>query len=190
MDNRKCHMEHFLLTHQPFLSQRAWTAGAPLDRELQCEGPQARQERGPPRRHVPHRKCDLAADPHQRSSASKRPTHEMLTFANETSRPPDRRAIRSAVSAPINKRPSVFPLTFQPVGAEKNSTRDSQNVVTVDCCRDFPAQDTSEGKPPICSDFLSHPDFRDFSQNNQQSEEYYSNTSCYIDNMKSVKYLN
>lgn len=119
MDNRKCHMEHFLLTHQPFLSQRAKTAGAPLDRELLCEGPRARQERGPPRRHVPHRKCDLAADPHQRSSASKRPTHEMLTFANETSRPPDRRAIRSAVSAPINKRPSVFPLTFQPVGAEE-----------------------------------------------------------------------
>lgn len=190
MDNRKCHMEHFLLTHQPFLSQRAKTAGAPLGRELRCEGPQARQERGPPRRHVPHRKCDLAADPHQRSSASKRPTHEMLTFADETSRPPDRRAIRSAVSAPINKRPSVFPLTFQPVGAEKTPLVTHKTslrwIVAVISRREIPQRENHH----ICSDFLSHLDFRDFSQNNQQSEEYYSNTSCYVDNMKSVKYLN
>lgn len=190
MDNRKCHLEHFLLTHPPFISQRAKTEGAPSDRELLCKGPQARQERGPPRRHVPHRKCDLAADPHQRSSASKRPTHEMLTFANETSRPPDRRAIRSAVSAPINKQPSVFPLTFQPVGAEKTPLVTHKTSFRLIVAVIFRRKIPQRKKPPICSDFFPHLDFSDLSQNNQQSEEYYSNTSCYMDKMQSVKYLN
>lgn len=88
-------------------------------RERLSNSPQARQEEGPPPRHAPYRKRDLSSDPHQGSSASKRPSHEMLTFANKSSRPPDRRVTRSAVSAQIDKQPSVVPLTFQPVAVEE-----------------------------------------------------------------------
>lgn len=132
------------MSHQPFISQHADSEGALSVRKRLYNSPQARQEEGPPQCHVPYRKCDLAADPHQCSSASKRPWHEMLTFANKTSRPPDRRVIRSAVSAPINKQLSVFPLTFQPVEAEKtllvthSHTTSLQLIVAVTSRREIP----------------------------------------------------